>query len=150
MASTGLVSSDWRSTMIWSPLGPGAQGLLLELGLLHQPVDEAAQQDGLRPAALQAARPQARLVGEQLGDAALADALEDEERPVGDAGHHDLGVGRGLDVDLAEPLPPGGLRLLEAGRDRVALAEVGEGGRVGALDHLARGRAGRTRWSGVR
>ena len=65
-----------------------AQVLLLELRLLHQPVREAAQQLGLRAAAFEAARPQPDLIGQQLRDAALADAVEDEQRLVVGAAHH--------------------------------------------------------------
>src|SRR3546814_19044377 len=57
-------------------LDGGAQSLFLEVGFLHRPVGEAAQQFGLRPAALVAARPQPDLVGEQLCHAALAAAVE--------------------------------------------------------------------------
>ena len=100
--------------------GAGVERLLLELRLLHQPVDEAAQQQRLRAAALEAARPQPGMVGEELGDAALADALEDQQRAVGDAGHQHLAV-VGLDVELAEPAAPVGLALAaEVGGDRVA------------------------------
>ena len=42
-----------------------AQRLFLEVGLLHQPVRQPAQQVEMRPAALVAARPQPDVVGEQ-------------------------------------------------------------------------------------
>src|SRR3546814_17937582 len=62
-------------------LDVGAQSLFLEVGLLHRPVGEAAQQFGLRPAALVAARPQPDLVGEQLLPAPLPEANEHKTRP---------------------------------------------------------------------
>ena len=72
----------------------GAQRLLLELRLLHQPVHQAAQQQALRAAALEAARPQPGVVGEQLRDAALADPLEHQQRLLGGAAHQHLGARR--------------------------------------------------------
>src|SRR3546814_5137885 len=81
--------SDWSSDVCSSDLldlqlaalDVGAQSLFLEVGFLHRPVGEAAQQFGLRPAALVAARPQPDLVGEQLCHAARS-----EERRVGQEG----------------------------------------------------------------
>ena len=73
-------SSDCRVTLSWSPSIDGAQIVFLEIGLLHQPIGEAAQQFGLRPAALEAARPQPHLVGQELRDAALADPVEHQQR----------------------------------------------------------------------
>ena len=116
----------------------GVEAFLLEGRLLHQPVHEAAQQQALRAAALLAPRPQPGLVGEQLRDPALAGTLQDEQRPVGDAGHQHLAV-IGLDIDLAEPAAPGSaaLGLVEAGGDRMAAAEIGERRREAALEDLA-------------
>src|SRR5690606_31963335 len=81
------------------------QPLLLELRLLHQPVGEAAVERDVRAAALEAARPKPPLVGKQQADAALALAVEDEERLVAGALHHDLALGA-VDADEAEPAAP--------------------------------------------
>ena len=61
----------------------GAQRLFLEVRLLHQPMRQPAQEVDLRPAALEAARPQPGMVGQQQRDAALALPREDEQRLVG-------------------------------------------------------------------
>ena len=86
----------------------GAQRFFLELRLLHQPMDEPAQQQRLGAPALEPAGPQPGVVRQELGDPALAHTLEDEQRPIRHAGHQDLAV-LGLDVELAEPAPPFGL-----------------------------------------
>ena len=64
------------------PRADAMQPLLLEIGLLHQPVGHPAEEIGVRAAAIEAARPQPGVVGEQEGDAALALAIEDQERTV--------------------------------------------------------------------
>src|SRR3546814_6618331 len=60
----------------------------------------------MRPAALEAARPEPSLVGQQHGDAAFALAVEDEQRAVAVAQHDRLAL-RFIDVDRAEPASPG-------------------------------------------
>ena len=109
--------------------GAGAERLLLEVGLLHQPVGEAAEQVDMRAAALEAARPEPGMVGEEQRDAALALAVEDEERLVVGAVHDDVALGRLLDVDQAEPAAPVrrvGVRAFEVAGHRMALADVGD------------------------
>lgn len=57
--------------------GPdGAQGFLLQIRLLHQPVREAAQQIGMGAAALQIARPQPGVIGQQQADAPFIHAVQ--------------------------------------------------------------------------
>jgi hypothetical protein len=70
-----------------APGRAGAQGLLLQGRLLHEPVGEAAQQVEMRPAALEAAGPEPGMVGKEQGDASLLLPVEDEERQVLRAGH---------------------------------------------------------------
>ena len=115
----------------------GAQPLLLQIGLLHQPVGEAAQQLGLRAAALEAARPQPQLVAHHLGDAALVDAVEDQQRLVADAAHEHLAVARHR-LDLAEPTAPPALGA-EGGGHRMAAARLREPRPEAPLDHPTRG-----------
>ena len=107
-----------------APVRGGAQRLLLEVGLLHQPVGEPARQVEVGAAVLVAARPQPDLVAQHQGDAALVLARQHQQRPVVGAGHHGHALD-GLAVDLAEPLAPGGRVLVaarQAARDRVLLA----------------------------
>ena len=66
----------------------------------------AAQQFLTRAAPLDAARPQPELVGEQFGDAPLADPRQDEQRQAVGAGEQNLAAA-GTGFDLAEPAPPG-------------------------------------------
>ena len=94
------------------------------------------QERGLRPAALEAASPEPGMIGEKLGDATLADALEDQQRSIGNSGHEHLAVG-GLDVDLAKPSTPF-VRRAETGGDRMKLADLGDRGQEAALEDLAR------------
>ena len=130
----------------------GAQRLLLEVGLLHQPVRQPAQQVDMRAAALVAARPQPGMVGEQQRDAALADAVQHQQRLVVGAVHDDVAL-RLVDVDQAEAAAPVrrvGLRAFEVAGHRMALAEVGDGRVVGLLDAPCRSApAGSTGDSGV-
>src|SRR5439155_15231088 len=79
--------------------------VLLETGLLHQPVGEPAQQLGLWPPALEAPRPQPHLVGEELGDPALADPVENEER-LAVIAVHDRRAAMGAGLDLTKPAAP--------------------------------------------
>src|SRR5262245_18237997 len=58
------------------------QRLFLEVGLLHQPMREPAQEVSVGPAALIAARPEPSMVREQERDAALAALADDEKRLV--------------------------------------------------------------------
>ena len=161
MAWRVLSSSERRSIAIASPSGARPQRLLLQLGLLHQPVHQTAQQQALRPAALEAARPQPGVVGQQLGDPPLADPLQHQERPLGDAAHQHLDAGD-LDVDLAEPAPPGRLvavRLVPRRPAQVSSSPPVTGWRwpvsvsAGVKPRsytTPDGRPGRTRASGVR
>ena len=130
-----------------------AQVVLLEIGFLHQPVGEPAQQLRLRAAAFEPSRPEPHLIGEQLRYPPLADTVEDEERVAVVAAHHGGAV---VDprVDLAEPAPPAGLPV---GRPcsrkplgyRMPAAEIGQlrlepfledvAGRLGRQDRAERG-----------
>ena len=77
----------------------------------------------MRPALAEAARPEPGVVGEEERDAALLLAREHQERLVVRAGHH-RGAGAHLRADEAQPLAPGGRRLLGArqlARHRMAL-----------------------------
>ena len=136
--------------------------LLLEVGLLHQPVREAAQQFGLRPAAVEAAGPQPELIGQQLRDAAFADPVEDQQRlVVGARSSASLParcawprrarnqrpqVGCPRSACSASPAPS----RRQVGGDRMALADVGDLGPERLLEHAAGRAAGRTSPSGVR
>ena len=86
----------------------GAQIVLFEIGFLHQPIGEPAQQLRLRAAALEAARPEPHLVGQQLRHPALPDAVEHQQRVAAIAAHHGHPV-MDTRIDLAEPAPPGRL-----------------------------------------
>src|SRR5437763_1682158 len=81
-------------------------------------------------AALEAARPQPHLVGQQLRGPAFADPIEDQERLAVIAAH-DRGALMDARLDLAEPAPPTRrLALLADPRQilghRVAAAEIGQ------------------------
>ena len=118
----------------------GGQPLLLEFGLLHQPVRDAAVERDMRAAALEAARPEPALVGQEHADAAFALAVEQQQRPLVGTLHDDLALGP-VDADEAEPAAPvrrlAG-RAVEAARHRMALAEVGQARVEGLVDDLAR------------
>ena len=98
VAPDGLVADHRRHALGERPaldqhralLAGAAQHLLLELGLLHQPVREPAQQLELRAAALEAAAPEPGLVRAEHRDPALALAGEHQERPPVRALHHRL------------------------------------------------------------
>src|SRR6185436_18569119 len=88
--------------------------------------------------------PQPGVVGEEDRDTPLADAIEDEERLVRGALHHDLAL-RLLDVDHPEPAAPmRGLeaRSVEIARYRVAFADIADAREEGFLDDLAGRRDG--------
>ena len=125
-------------------LGGGDQPLLLEVGLLHQPVRQPAQQVGMRPPALEAARPQPRLIRRQQRDATLALAVEHQQRPVLGARQHGAAA-VGVDVDLTEPAAPGrllcgvGIGAGEALRDRMLQAVAGQFGLERGFDDATRG-----------
>jgi hypothetical protein len=55
-----------------------AQIVLLEVGFLHQPISEPAQQLRLWTPALKTARPEPHLVGKQLCHSSFADTVEHE------------------------------------------------------------------------
>ena len=105
-----------------------AQRLFFEVGLLHQPVRQPAQQVEMRPAALVAARPQPDVIGQQQRDAAFALAREQQQRLVVRPLHHRRAlVGARIDeAEQAAPVRRIGVRAFEPARHRVALAEVGE------------------------
>ena len=107
-----------------------AQMLFLEIGLLHQPMGEAAQQFGLRAAAFIAARPQPAVIGKKDGDAAFAFARQHEQRLVVRPRHHGFAA-LGLGIDKAEPAAPGAARAVGSpGRSRVT------GWRLPIVGHL--------------
>ena len=120
---------------------PAVEGLLLEVGLLHQPMREAAQQFGLRAATLEATRPQPALVGQQLRHAAFVLAREHQQRLVAGTRHHRLArLRRG--VDEAEPAAPAWRLASGIGKvlgDRVLPALVGEHRLERLLHHVAGG-----------
>src|SRR6516165_5256451 len=127
-----------------------AQRLLLEVGLLHQPMRQAPQQIEMRSAALEAARPQPDVIRQQHRDAALALARELQQRlAVGPL--HQGGAAVGAGIDHPEPVAPvrrvGG-RALEAARHRMALAEVGQARHEGLLGGVAVGLRGQHRFQG--
>ena len=96
----------------------------------------------MRAAALVAARPQPGIVGEEQRDAALLDAIEDEERLVFGSLHDDL-PGRLLDVDQAEPAAPvrrAGFAAGKAAGERMAFPDIGQPGEERLGDDLAGGR----------
>ena len=95
-----------RSTTRLRPSACAVSASSSSSGSLHQPVQQAAQQRGVRAAALIAARPQPGLVGEEHGDAAFALVRKHEQRPAARAGHGDV-AGDGVGVDQPEPLAPG-------------------------------------------
>ena len=132
----------------------GGQSLLFELRLFHQPMRQAAQQFGFRPAAFEAARPQPALVRQQFRHAALADAVEHQERLVAGPAHH--GLARDLfRADQAEPAAPGRRRLVGVGAGQIARHRMGEAcgvtrGLKGRATISPLGCAGSTAESGVR
>ncbi len=71
------------------------------------------------PPALEAARPQPALVGEQLRDAALADIVEHQERSVVRSRHHRL-AGDAVGADHAEPAAPARRRRVRIGAGKIA------------------------------
>ena len=82
----------------------------------------------MRPAALEAARPQPDVVGKQEPDAAFAFAGQ-HQQGLAIRAFHDAGAGVGLGVDQAEPAAPFGRRAVgpfEAARHRMPLAGVGQ------------------------
>src|SRR5262249_42116710 len=100
----------------------------LEIGLLHQPVCEAAQQIGVGTTTLITASPQPDVIGEQESHAALTALAENEQRLVLGALHQHLSLAR-LGIDHSEPPAPG--RLLagcsrKVARDRVFGPEIGQ------------------------
>ncbi len=84
----------------------GAQRLFFEFRLFHQPMREPAQKIEMRPAALEAARPEPHLIGEKQPDPAFAFAREDEQRLRIGAGKNRRAA-RHIGIDLAEPAAPG-------------------------------------------
>ena len=107
-----------------------AQIIFLEVGFLHQPIGEPAQQLRLGTAALETARPEPHLVGEELRHPSLADAIEDEQRVAVIAAHHRHAVMDAC-LDLAEPAAPSRFAARCAGpgeilRHRVAATQIGD------------------------
>ena len=119
------------------------QVLGLEVGLLHQPMRHAAQQFGLRSAALEAARPQPHVVGHELGHPPAVDLIEQQDGPSLGALHQHRPP-LGLDVDLAEPAAPERCFVARAGArkrrgHRVAAADIAKPRAETALEDLAGG-----------
>ncbi len=98
-------SIERRSIESFKSARGGDEALLLEIRLLHQPVREPAQEIGVRAAAFIAARPQPGVVRSQQRHAALALAIENEERLILGALHHGAAA-VGTHFDLAEPAAP--------------------------------------------
>jgi len=88
----------------------GAQRLLLEVGLLHQPVCDSPHQLGLRPAAVDAAVPQPQVIRQELRHPAFADPVAHHQRLVVGAAEDGVAAlaARG---DDAEPAARGKRRL---------------------------------------
>src|SRR5262249_53149809 len=88
--------------------------------------------------------PQPHMIGKELRDAALADAVEHQERGALDAAHHRDAVTRRR-LDVAEPAAPCRLLALaggiarEVGGDGMTLADFGDVRLEAALDDAARG-----------
>jgi hypothetical protein len=106
------------------------QAILVQLRLAHQPVGDAAQEFGLRAAALVAAAPEPDLVRHQHGDTALVDVAQHQQRRAGKAGHQHL-AGDTFGADGAIPTAPARrCRALigagEASGDRVAGTQGGD------------------------
>src|SRR6185437_16295820 len=71
-----------------APLGAGAKSLLFQIGLLHEPMRQAAQQVEVWPAAVIAARPKPHLVAQQQPHAPPVDSRQHKERLVVRAAHY--------------------------------------------------------------
>jgi hypothetical protein len=99
-------------------VGRGGERLFLQFRFLHQPVRHAAVEADMRAAALEAARPQPAVIGQDHADAALAETVEDEQRLVVRPVHGDDALGV-LDIDGAEPAAPGGGSAWPPSRSRV-------------------------------
>ena len=137
-----------------------AQRLLLEVGLLHQPVRQPPQQIDMRAAAFVAARPQPDVVGEKQRDAAFALAREHAaaacrrgppspgcpwrraRRPGGTSGSNAAGPGRSL---RGRASPDGACRDRRGGRG-TACRWCGRSARPAARIRAACARC----WSGSR
>ena len=123
------------------PGGLGQKRLFLELGLFHHPMRQPAQQFELRPAALIAARPEPGLVGGHQRHAALAHAVEHQERAILDAGHQHLARGFGLHLDLAQPAAPD-IRAGQARGHWMTIAKIRDDGAERLFQHPRGRRAG--------
>ena len=104
-APGGRRASDCRVTSRRSPSTVARSAFSSRSGSFISQWASAAQQLGLRPAAVEAAGPQPHVIGQQLGDAALADAVEHEQRVVVGAAHHGVARARARCLE-AEPAAP--------------------------------------------
>ena len=99
-------SMERRSMVSLRPLAEASSRSSSRSGSFISQCDEPAQQVGVGPAALVAARPQPSMIGEQQGHPPAALAVEHQQRPLVGPAHEHAAAG-GRDLDLAEPAAPG-------------------------------------------